>query len=68
MDETDIKRIELLTLDVKPGQVLVVKIYGNPIRQDAQNLRDRLTELFPGVTVLLVSEAVEFTVIDAPVA
>ncbi len=68
MTDLDIERIELAVLDIKPGQVLVVKVYGNPSGKELDYLAKRLEDVLPNVLRLIVSERVEFSVIDAPVS
>ena len=65
MTDLDIERIELAVLDIKPGQVLVVKVYGNPNGKELDYLAKRLEDVLPNVMRLIVSERVELSVIDA---
>lgn len=67
MDEI-ITKVELATLEVKPGQILVVTVRGNPRFTDLEKLQSILAARLPAEQFVIVSEAVAFTVIDAPAA
>lgn len=69
-NELKIKEVEVTKLDLKPGQILTVKIYADDIwQEDLAELKEQLKELFPNNKIMLfalpIGSKIEMDVLDA---
>lgn len=72
-NELKINEIEVIRLDIKPGQVLAVTVYSDDIfESDLHSLRAKLQNIFPDNKIILfslpVSGKMEMAILDSGIA